>query len=130
MLSNLHPVENLIVGVCSILIFRISRKYYISNKTKQQETNEKFVINKIMVNNDKKNLVTLDQNELLSKLTPIKNNSIVSLWEGKKTINIYEKGVFEPVSNDEYLNIEFKRYLTETGKEKMITRIFIGDPDK
>ena len=124
MLSNLHPIENLIVGVCSILIFRISRKYYISNKTNQQETNEKFVINKIMVNNDKKNLVTLDQTELLSKLNKDPEKS--SKWSlNAKKINVYEKGSGH--EEKDALNIEYKRYLTENGTEKMITRVYVID---
>lgn len=122
MLSRISPIENLIVGISSIILIRIANKYFWLNRKNKKGvvSNDKVIVNKIMVDLEHNNIVSLDKDFELD-IQNILNGS------GITKVRIYHKD--EYLTEDFYknrINFEYKDYLTDVGKERMITKIFMG----
>ena len=120
MLSRIGPIENLIVGISSIMLIRFFSKYYWQKKLNNNKENDKVIINKIMVDLDTNNIVSLDKDFELALQISLESSGI-------KKVRIYHKD--EELTQDavsDRLNIEYKDHLTDVGKKRMITKIFMG----
>ena len=112
-------IENLILGVSSIMLINIFSKYYWKRKLNIKEE-EKIVINKISVDLDTKHIPSINKDFELNLQKALNNNGI-------KNVRIYrnDESITQDVDNNR-LNIEYKYHLTKNGKKKMITKIFMG----
>jgi hypothetical protein len=120
MLSRISPIENLILGISSIMLIKIFSKHYWLNKNKKGASNDKVIVNKIMVDLETNNIVSLDKDFELDIQNILKDSGITK-------VRIYHKDEY---LNDDFfknrINFEYKDYLTDVGKERMITKIFMG----
>lgn len=122
MLSRISSIENLIVGISSIILIRIANKYFWLNRKNKKGvvSNDKVIVNKIMVDLEHNNIVSLDKDFELD---------IQNILKGSGITNVRFLHKDEVITEDYItgrLNFEFKDYLTDVGKERMITKIFMG----